>query len=1082
MASAAIFHVPSAGAGDLALNTASTNPVETANADGNGPGNIKIQVVGSVAVTGPVAVTINSSNTVSVDGAVSNSQESNATGVLISTTQNGVANNITGDYTMLGSISVQGPATPAAGTDYFNTGIKVQGQGTFTGNITVDALGTTTETSGLSGAMVVGGHRATGILIAAPMIGNVTHEGTISITGDNGHGIATTAPLTGNLNVAQGVISVGGAGAIGIYNGGAINGSWLMNGTVTVGTGPVVTSTNGVTLVTLDPTPARAGAWVAGNITGGMFMQGNRLTRSQEAIDPTTAAAATPADSAVAVVGPVGILVTQGGLNATPSNIVISGGTATDGWSFKNNGNVLVDGTVKGLSATGINIHGMAVGGQVYTTLFADGIWNDRGNIEVAATDTTAIGVNIGAYGTVSRFQNDGDIIVDTVDSTASALTGRAGTQGGNSYGIIVDAQGSLPSFVNTGNIVVKSQGGAFNATALVDRSGSLTSFNNSGLINTEVQLGSTGKITSVDLSANTTGVNFTNTGTIIGEVRLGAGNNTLNIIGKDASLSDNIIFQAGATKTGNNTILINGGVAFGTIELGNGNHTVYLVNGARIVGGLGQGTGAITLGVDASQITLSGQRPIVASSGSFTNGSTLTFDIDNSAASLPGGILQSTSGIHIDATSRVTAKFTGLIDGEKVITAIKAPRLQLDAPLSTLASTPASYLNTAAFSLAANDPNTLLLTVRRKTATELGLGTNRSAIYNAFTTALNNDTPVVTALSALTTKEEFEGALAQMMPDTSGAVQQAAINNQDMAAGAIRRRLVGVAKNGMPDHAAGDIASFWTQALGDYSDQKPRGEQAGFDIWGLGIAFGADVPVFDGSTIVGIGFTETWHSANLQVAARSPVEFYNTQAALYFRYSGDSFYVQGNAGGGYNSYSQERRVTVGNVSRLALGKWKGFEFGGVVESGYILRAGNYQVVPFVRAAYQRNHENAYTETGGGTGIDLTVSARNPKNARASAGFTLDRDFPIYYDSYIEAEFRANYTREVLNDPYSLTAQFAVGPSFTNTSLARSPNRANVGFGFAHKDSYSSVSVDYDAEIASGYIAHKAALTARFRF
>ena len=153
-----------------------------------------------------------------------------------------------------------------------------------------------------------------------------------------------------------------------------------------------------------------------------------------------------------------------------------------------------------------------------------------------------------------------------------------------------------------------------------------------------------------------------------------------------------------------------------------------------------------------------------------------------------------------------------------------------------------------------------------------------------------------------------------------------------------------------------------------------------------------------------------------------------------------------------------------------------------MVETGYIMRVGNYHLVPFVRGAYQRNHENAYTETGGGNGIDLTISKRTPQNARASAGFTFDRDFPIYYDSYIEAEFRANYTREVINDPYSLTAQFAVGPAFTNTSLARDPNRANVGIGFAHKDSYSSVSLDYDAEVAKGYLAHKASITARFRF
>jgi hypothetical protein len=96
---------------------------------------------------------------------------------------------------------------------------------------------------------------------------------------------------------------------------------------------------------------------------------------------------------------------------------------------------------------------------------------------------------------------------------------------------------------------------------------------------------------------------------------------------------------------------------------------------------------------------------------------------------------------------------------------------------------------------------------------------------------------------------------------------------------------------------------------------------------------------------------------------------------------------------------------------------------------------------------------------------------------------TVDRDFPVFYDSYIEAEFRANYTRDFMNDPYAVRARFAAtGPEFINFSTPRSPNRANVGLGIAHKDSYSSVSIDYDAEIAKGYLAHKAAVTARFRF
>jgi len=1077
---ASVLNIPSSYSADLMISTERTTPVDTATTDGTGPGNITVQTAGAVTVSSSAAVTVNSSNTLSNSGSIINNQESNAVGVNVLTT-----NNITSAITNLGTISIPGPtsSSSAVATDVFNTGIKVSGPGTFTGNISNDSVvgGTAEAPVVSSGAIVVGGNGSSGILVQSNVIGSVINKGAISVQGNNTYGIATTGRITGTVNQG-GIVTTNGSNSVGVYMGGGVDGPAYLTGSITSGTGPVITSTNGVTLITLDPLPAKAGMWIASDITQGLFTTGNRMTRSEEAANPTAAGAATPPDSSIAVVGSNALLITQGGLASTPKNIFIGGSSETTGFSIKNQGNILSDATVKGAEAYAINIHGLITGGVGYTTTLSSGIWNDRGNIETAATDGRAVGINIGTLGLVSRIQNDGDILVNTLDSTANQLTGMAGTKGGDAYGILVDSFGALDSFGNAGNLVVKAQGGATSAYGVIDRSGTLKTFINNGLINTEVQDGSTGKVIAVDLSANTSGVTFTNTGSIIGDVFLGSGNSSLTVTGKDAGIFGAITFQNGATKTGNNTFNVHGGLVSGLVNLGNGTHTVTLTNGALVNGGISQGTGTLSLSVDASEITLRSASPINASSAAFTGASTLRFSIDNSAATLPNGILQSTGNVSFGANSKITAVFTGLIDGTKTITAIRANSLTLGAPLSTIATSPQSYINSSSFRIDPTNPNTLLLDVKRKTATELGLGANRTAIYNAFTTALNQDIPVVTALSALQTKAEFDSALAQLLPDSSGALQQAALNNQDMAGGAIRRRLVGVAKNGMPDHAAGDVASFWAQALGDYSNQSGRGEQAGFDIWGLGIAFGADVPIFDNTTNIGIALAETWHSTNLQVAAQSPVEFYNTQANLYARYSGDVLYLQAIAGAGYNSYNQERNVTIGNVKRLAIGKWKGYEYGGSVEAGFTTRFSNYHLTPFVRASYLKNHENGYTEKSGGTGIDLTVAARNADNGRASAGFTIDRDFPVFYDSYIEAEFRANYTREFMNDPYRVSAQFAVGPRFDTFTNVRSPNRANVGVGVAHKDSYSSVSVDYDSEIASGYLAHKVAVTARFRF
>src|SRR6185436_12589248 len=98
--------------------------------------------------------------------------------------------------------------------------------------------------------------------------------------------------------------------------------------------------------------------------------------------------------------------------------------------------------------------------------------------------------------------------------------------------------------------------------------------------------------------------------------------------------------------------------------------------------------------------------------------------------------------------------------------------------------------------------------------------------------------------------------------------------------------------------------------------------------------------------------------------------------------------------------------------------------------------------------------------------VNLIVGEKNPEaSSRGSAGFTFDRNFPIYFDSYVELEARADYTREFTKGAVALNASFASGsPTFVNVGNLRDPNRFKIGFGIAGKDSYSSISLDYDIE------------------
>ena len=1055
---------PAALAGDVTISDAK-GAQSTAVGDGNGPGNITIDANGVAGVTSGVAVTLNSNNSITNNGQIQNSGTTNAVGILVDLSQDR-----TGSILNNGYILVPGPSDTLSKTVSNNVGILLQGAGTLTGDITLTTL--------TDGAFTVGGDTSFGVLSKSHIVGKIENDGIITNVGLDSYGIATTGLVTGNITNLGAINAVGG-NSVGLYIGGGVTGTVLNGGTIGSGTGPqLVPDKTGTRLVTSAAVNGRAGVWIASDISGGFKNDGNGFTSAEQSADTTgVKAAATPADAFISVIGSApAVNITPGGL-AAPQSFVVSP-TAAEGFGFVNKGVITAAGATSGVNALGFNIEGLSSGGTNYTAR-VEGFTNAGGDIQVQAEDGTSTGFHIGNYGVLTNFVNTGDIAVATQDSTLNATTGTVGTKGGSAYGIVVDALGTFNSFSNSGHLTVSAQGINSSAYGIVDKSGTLTSFTNSGGITLSIATGSTQVIRAVDLSANTTGVNFTNTGSITGDVWLGGGTNTFNM-SNAGTIFGSVQFQAGASKTGSATVTMDAATITGSLGLGNGNNVVNLSNKAAILGGLTQTSGgSLTLNVNQSSVTVSDRQILNMNAASFSSGSKLTFLISGAGPTT----VMSGGNISFAAGSTITVGYDGILTSSKTIAVINANALTFGAPLSQILVQPTSFLNVATFALDPANSNRLLLSVHAKTAAELNLGPNMTALYGAFATALNKDSAIAAAVSNQSTEAATKAAFQKLLPDTSGATLQAALDNNEMANGMIRRRLIAVAKNGIPDHTLGEVAGFWMQALGDYEDQHARGEQAGFDLWGLGIALGFDIPIQD-HTILGLALNESWHSANLQINKNSPTQFYATQLDLYAHSQWDQFYVQAIGGGAFNSYSQTRRVVFDTtLSRTAESSWKGYQLSGAVEFGYGIFMDKFKLTPYARGSYAKVHENPYTETGGGDGINLNVGEKNPDSLRGSLGFNLDRNFPIFYDSYVEAQFRGDFTREFQTDPFAVTAGFvAGGPTFTNISNTPNKNTFGVGFGVAHKDSYSSVSLDYDARIASGFLSHTASVTVRFRF
>jgi outer membrane autotransporter protein len=143
---------------------------------------------------------------------------------------------------------------------------------------------------------------------------------------------------------------------------------------------------------------------------------------------------------------------------------------------------------------------------------------------------------------------------------------------------------------------------------------------------------------------------------------------------------------------------------------------------------------------------------------------------------------------------------------------------------------------------------------------------------------------------------------------------------------------------------------------------------------------------------------------------------------------------------------------------------------------------GAYTVEPYLRAQYLKLYQGTYTEQNGGDGVNLTVDSHSQQSLRGGGGVTVGRQFVLGYDSNLAAEARGNYSHEFMNTADSFTAFYtADGTPFTNSILMHGPNYYSAGFSVGHKDSFSSITLDYDGEATGKLTAHTASVNLRFR-
>ena len=1020
-------------------------------------GDVNITTAGSISPAAGPALTLDSNNAVSNAGIIGLNNVSNSTAVVI---QGGR----TGSFINSGTISNIEDFNPkddnndgvfeaplASGSARF--GVQVTGTGAFTGVFRN------------TGSIFVEGNDSAGVLLAAPLQGTLEAGGTIGVTGDRAFGIRTTAPVSGDITVSGAVatsgqastaVSVGGdvGGALRIYSG--VSSNAYATGS-RAPTDDLLRKAQSTPSETQQTGPAVS---VEANLGQGLFVgaaPAGTASGSTADNDGDGVADGSEGAGSISVFGSAPAV----RIGAAGRDVNLGAfGAGANAYGMILRGSVGATGLYDGVSATGVQIGGLGGAARLAGGMRVVGV------ASASAYEADATAVRIGAGGVVPELRIENGISATIQRSTITAPATATAT------GVLVDAGGSLSTLTNLGTIAAAATGPQVSAAAVVDASGTLATVDNQGVISATLAQSTSGealhgRTVALDLRANTSGVYLRQaanpspiplsaTVDAAGAVTVTSTTPTTPAIVGDVLLG-----------SGPNKVELLAGSMTGALDLGSAASTLTIGGGASYSGFLSHSGGALAIDVAAGSLNNTNPTPLQATSLNVGGSSTLTFAVD--PANGRASTLEVSGPATIANGAKIGVNLVSNLTSPQTFALVRSPQLSVGGQLNSLL-TQFPYVTLGSLSLD-QAAGTLSLSVRARTAEEIGLNAGQSAALNAVYAAVGNDTAVQGAIFGQLERSGFIRLYDQMLPDYGGGVFRLASLAARTAAQAGAER--------------GPGGAWVTQmSLGSQLDRSSK--VLPYRGLGFGLAGGLDRQTGIGA----IGVTTLLYNGEVRTRGL-PGDSRNTassiQAGVTWRADMGALRLDAQGTGGYVRYSIRRQFIVTDendapvLTRNARAHANGWTMAGRLGASYRKELGRLFVQPQAHVDYFRMTQGAYTEEGGGGAFDLAVQKRTGDEFSGSASLRIGAVFGN--DFQWRPEIEVGYRQLFSSDPGITTASFAAGGETFNLAPAElDGGGAFARFALTGGDDRFDFSVGLGAETRSDYVEGDVNVRARFLF
>lgn len=1027
----------------LEIDNERTTPVSTSTAVGSGPGDVEITDDGSIEVSTGPAVVIDSNNDVINNGTIELTSDTNAMGVRI-------VGPVLGSFTNNGTMTLAVRNSSGVATGSGNMGVQIAGPGTYAGDIVF----------GSNSSLLVGGDNAIGLVLLTPMSGQITIGGAQTLDGTNVTAVLLSAPLEERFKI-EGTITVRGEGARGIWIESPVLDRVWNNGSISVSG-----QESGISYDTDALRPSAQAAFGIGASLSRGFQNGGFIDES----------GGSAAASITSEYAPFAMLISPIASSA-PSDLVLTrpGGTGGE-YGFINRGTISSSAKDKGEGTTALRIEGANVGGTTYETTI-DGGFYSSGTITSTAVEGIATSLSLGSYASMPALINKGSITASSSehadsDDDEDAADLAIDTERATAIALQIDALASLPELQNSGSITATAAADSATAYAIRDLSGSLTAIYNSGTISatgTDDNDTATSASIAIDLSLSPS-VTIENPGSIYGDVLLGKGNDTVNLM-------ERVQGSSGDDE-------LDGSLLFGVIDFAQGDDVLTIDDDSHFKGGTRKSAGTLAIDVIDGRVTVAADATLNATRVNVSGTSDMVIAIDKGSVTSPRVVVS--DAITFASGSDLTADLTEFVGRDTDITLIDASTIGIAAGLGDLASTELPFLYNGEFSIVHGARDQLVLSLNLKSPDDLGLSVTEARMYDAVIEIMSVDDNVLGGL--LTTaadKESFRNAYDELVPDTSAGTIYAALSLNDARSRALlSRHMV------QPTAGSSKNKAVWANTFGYMISMDGTDGRPGTDGSTVGAIMGADFKVENksayglyleygnssfspddgssdetGSDTVGTGFYGIWHTSELVFASVDVgVGYTHNEATRGFAFDQDGDDVVD--------------LTYGLSS-----DWDGINYHAEARAGYVTSVYGLRVVPSVGYSYVHVSEGGHAEEGAGVGLDLVYDDFEADVHRLELELSIgdvsksSRGVVFAYDIY------GRYHQTLSGADNVLSAHFSGGSETFTLPVEELPqSQAIVGTNVGWYGTRASFTASYEFDLANGSFRHGGSLNVVFKF